>query len=156
MLISYHANTKSSPRLPSWQPSLISFNTPIDSGLIIKPCTLKHFQVPILAPGLSWLHLNRLGKALEMVCINISRIFVLLQWFEVPFIAICQFIHQCNFLVISYSIPIAGGVVVFVLNIGHFMHNGGIHWHAYSQKFIFINLQTYLYQDQVFSLLKLL
>ena len=43
---------KSSPRLPSWQPSLISFNTPIDSGSIIKPCTLKHFQVPILAPGL--------------------------------------------------------------------------------------------------------
>ena len=52
MLISYYANKKSSPRLPSWQPSLISFNTPIDSGSIIKPCTLKHFQVPILAPGL--------------------------------------------------------------------------------------------------------
>ena len=47
MLISYYANKKSSPRLPSWQPSLISFNTPIDSGSIIKPCTLKHFQVPI-------------------------------------------------------------------------------------------------------------
>ena len=52
MLISYYTNKKSSPRLPSWQPSLISFNTPIDSGSIIKPCTLKHFQVPILAPGL--------------------------------------------------------------------------------------------------------
>ena len=52
MLISYYANKKSFPRLPSWQPSLISFNTPIDSGSIIKPCTLKHFQVPILAPGL--------------------------------------------------------------------------------------------------------
>ena len=52
MLISYYANKKSSPRLPSWQPSLISFNTPIESGSIIKPCTLKHFQVPILAPGL--------------------------------------------------------------------------------------------------------
>ena len=52
MLISYYANKKSSPRLPSWQPSLISLNTPIDSGSIIKPCTLKHFQVPILAPGL--------------------------------------------------------------------------------------------------------
>ena len=52
MLISYYANKKSSPRLPSWQPSLIPFNTPIDSGSIIKPCTLKHFQVPILAPGL--------------------------------------------------------------------------------------------------------
>ena len=52
MLISYYANKKSSPRLPSWQPSLISFNRPIDSGSIIKPCTLKHFQVPILAPGL--------------------------------------------------------------------------------------------------------
>ena len=52
MLISYYANKKSSPRLPLWQPSLISFNTPIDSGSIIKPCTLKHFQVPILAPGL--------------------------------------------------------------------------------------------------------
>ena len=52
MLISYYANKKSSPRLPSWQPSLISFNTPIDSESIIKPCTLKHFQVPILAPGL--------------------------------------------------------------------------------------------------------
>ena len=38
--------------MPSWQPSLISFNTHIESGSIIKPCTLKHFQVPILAPGL--------------------------------------------------------------------------------------------------------
>ena len=38
--------------MPSWQPSLFSFNTPIDSGSIIKPCTLKLFQVPILAPGL--------------------------------------------------------------------------------------------------------
>ena len=37
MLISYYANKKSSPRLPSWQPSLIFFNTPIDSGSIIKP-----------------------------------------------------------------------------------------------------------------------
>ena len=54
MLISYYAHKKSSPRLPSWQPSLISFNTPIESGSIIKPCTLKHFQVPILAPGLLW------------------------------------------------------------------------------------------------------
>ena len=54
MLISYYAHKKSSPRLPSWQPSLISFNTPIESGSIIKPCTLKHFQVPILAPGLYW------------------------------------------------------------------------------------------------------
>ena len=45
MLISYYANKKSSPRLPSWQPSLIFFNIPIDSGSIIKPCTLKHFQV---------------------------------------------------------------------------------------------------------------
>ena len=52
MQISYYANKKSSQRLPSWQPSIISFNTPIDSGSIIKPCTLKHFQVPILAPGL--------------------------------------------------------------------------------------------------------
>ena len=52
MLISYYAHKKSSPRLPSWQPSLISFNIPIESGSIIKPCTLKHFQVPILAPGL--------------------------------------------------------------------------------------------------------
>ena len=45
MLISYYANKKSSPRLPSWQPSSIFFNTPIESGTIIKPCTLKHFQV---------------------------------------------------------------------------------------------------------------
>ena len=45
MLISYYANKKSSPRLPSWQPSLIFFNIPIESGSIIKPCTLKHFQV---------------------------------------------------------------------------------------------------------------
>ena len=45
MLISYYANKKSSPRLPSWQPSLIFFNIPIESGTIIKPCTLKHFQV---------------------------------------------------------------------------------------------------------------
>ena len=29
----------------SWQPSLIFFNIPIESGSIIKPCTLKHFQV---------------------------------------------------------------------------------------------------------------
>ena len=46
MLISYYANKKSSPRLLSWQPSLIFFNIPIESGSIIKPCTLKHFQVP--------------------------------------------------------------------------------------------------------------
>ena len=46
MLISYYANKKSSPRLPLWQPSLIFFNIPIESGSIIKPCTLKHFQVP--------------------------------------------------------------------------------------------------------------
>ena len=45
MLISYYANKQSSPRLPSWQPSLIFFNVPIESGSIIKPCTLKHFQV---------------------------------------------------------------------------------------------------------------
>ena len=45
MLISYYANKKRSPRLPSWQPSLIFFNIPIESGTIIKPCTLKHFQV---------------------------------------------------------------------------------------------------------------
>ena len=45
MLISYYANKKSSPRLPLWQPSLIFFNIPIESGTIIKPCTLKHFQV---------------------------------------------------------------------------------------------------------------
>ena len=45
MLISYYTNKKSSPRLPSWQPSLIFFNIPIESGSIIKPCTLKHFQV---------------------------------------------------------------------------------------------------------------
>ena len=52
MLISYYANKKSSPRLLSWQPSLIFFNTPIESRSTIKPCTLKLFQVPILAPGL--------------------------------------------------------------------------------------------------------
>ena len=34
------------------QPSLISFNIPIDSGSIIKPCTLKPLQVRILASGL--------------------------------------------------------------------------------------------------------
>ena len=45
MLISYYANKKSSPMLPSWQPSLIFFNIPIESGSIIKPCTLKHFKV---------------------------------------------------------------------------------------------------------------
>ena len=45
MLISYYANKKSSPRLPSWQPSFIFFNIPIESGTILKPCTLKHFQV---------------------------------------------------------------------------------------------------------------
>ena len=45
MLISYYANKKSSAWLPSWQPSLIFFNIPIESGSIIKPCTLKHFQV---------------------------------------------------------------------------------------------------------------
>ena len=45
MLISYYANKKSSPRLPSWQPSLILLNVPIESGSIIKPCTLKLFLV---------------------------------------------------------------------------------------------------------------
>ena len=45
---------KSSPRLPSWQPNLIPFDIPIDSESNIKPCTLKLFQVPILAPGLCW------------------------------------------------------------------------------------------------------
>ena len=45
MLISCYANKKSSPRLPSWQPSSIFFNIPIGSGSTIKPCTLKHFQV---------------------------------------------------------------------------------------------------------------
>ena len=45
MLISYYANKQRFPRLPSWQPSLIFFNVPIESGSIIKPCTLKHFQV---------------------------------------------------------------------------------------------------------------
>ena len=45
MLISYYANKKSSPRLPSWQPSLIFFNVPIESRSIIKHCTLKLFQV---------------------------------------------------------------------------------------------------------------
>ena len=39
-------------RLPSWQLSYISFNTPIDLGSIIKSCTLKLLQVPVLAPGL--------------------------------------------------------------------------------------------------------
>ena len=34
---------KSSPRLPSWQPSLISFNTPIDSG----SCKLYKWWIPI-------------------------------------------------------------------------------------------------------------
>ena len=63
MLISYCANKKSSPRLPSWQPSLISFNAPIDSGSIIKPCTLKHFQVPILAPGLLPYYSTRASEA---------------------------------------------------------------------------------------------
>ena len=38
----------------------ISFNPPIDSGSIIKPCTLKLFQVPILAPGL---HSNGFAEA---------------------------------------------------------------------------------------------
>ena len=45
MLISYYANKKSFPRLPSWQPGLIFFNKPIESGSTVKPCTLKHFQV---------------------------------------------------------------------------------------------------------------
>ena len=79
MLISYHANKKRSPRLPSWQPSLISFNTPIDSGSIIKPCTLKHFHAPILAPGLIWndaqsLKQHRVGALLffKVIC-QISR-----------------------------------------------------------------------------------
>ena len=39
--------------------SLISFNEPIDSGSIIKPCTLKLFQVPILASGLKFVHIWR-------------------------------------------------------------------------------------------------
>ena len=44
-LISYHSNKKKFPRLPSWQPSLIFFNIPIESGSSINPCTLKLFQV---------------------------------------------------------------------------------------------------------------
>ena len=70
MLISYYANKKSSPRLPSWQPSLISVNTPIDSGSIIKPCTLKHFQVPILAPGLQRIQWCRIYASVNWVSIG--------------------------------------------------------------------------------------
>ena len=31
--------------MPLWQPSLIIFNIPTESGSIIKSCTLKPFQV---------------------------------------------------------------------------------------------------------------
>ena len=34
----------------------ISFNKPIDKGSIIKRCTLKLLQVPILATGLKYFH----------------------------------------------------------------------------------------------------
>ena len=71
MLISYYANKKSSPRLASRQPSLISFNTPIESGSIIKPCTLKHFQVPILAPGL--LRIDRKCKSISVYKFSMKK-----------------------------------------------------------------------------------
>ena len=76
MLISYYANNKSSPRLPSWQPSLISFNAPIDSRSIIKPCTLKLFQFPILAPGL-YIYVT---KALKREKIYVSQSSPMLQY----------------------------------------------------------------------------
>ena len=45
MLVSYYTNKKSSPGLLLWQPSLIFFNIPIESGSVTKPCTLNLFQV---------------------------------------------------------------------------------------------------------------
>ena len=66
MLISYYANKKSSPRLLSWQPSLIFFNIPIESGSIIKPCTLKHFQVPYRSHKAGyWTSMNNRQKVLH-------------------------------------------------------------------------------------------
>ena len=88
MLISYYANKKSSPRLPWWQPSLISFNTPIDSGSIIKPCTLKHFQVPILAPGLQ----GELALVITPVCTSIH------------YPLMCDYTLNCVWNVIMFSV----------------------------------------------------
>ena len=45
MLISYYANKKKFPKVAVVATKLNFFNIPIESGSIIKPCTLKHFQV---------------------------------------------------------------------------------------------------------------
>ena len=75
ILISYNANKKGSTRLPTWQPSLIFFNIALDSGSIIKPCTLKLFQV-----------LYKLHKAgyWTIICINPSMRAILDAWATVP------------------------------------------------------------------------
>ena len=49
---------KKFPKVAIVATKLNFFNTPIDSGSTIKPCTLKHFQVPILAPGLYTYHMQ--------------------------------------------------------------------------------------------------
>ena len=58
MLISYYANKKSSPRLLSWQPSLILFNIPIESGsiknLVLSNISRSHIDYIRLATGLHW------------------------------------------------------------------------------------------------------
>ena len=107
MLISYYANKKSSPRLPSWQPSLISFNIPIDSGSIIKPCTLKHFQVPILAPGLNcWVssatHSWWWKTGDLCLIINLSQLkdHLIVPWFKIETKAsVCSAIRENKWIV---------------------------------------------------------
>ena len=49
MLINYYANKKKFPNVALVATKL---NTLIHSGSIIKPCTLKLFQIPVLARGL--------------------------------------------------------------------------------------------------------
>ena len=100
MLISYYENKKSSQRLLSWQPSLISFNTPIYSGSTIKPCTLKLFQVPILAPGLC--RFDILGSISSLFCIlAYAIIYVLIHhimfWLYLYFLNILYFFkYSCT------------------------------------------------------------
>ena len=74
MLISYYANKKSSPRLPSWQPSLIFFNIPIESGTTIKPCTLKHFQVTYMLHKAGYWTNQQLPFESKGICVKINHV----------------------------------------------------------------------------------
>ena len=112
MLISYYANKKSSPRLPSWQPSLIFFNIPIESGSIIKPCTLKHFQVTYRLHKTGYWTDNKMHCHFHQIChfgwnlvtiMNIDRVVL----FQVP-------TNDADYL---HSVAIVSHMIVSVLDI---------------------------------------